>query len=717
MMNQFKHSAICDPLGTSSGIGEKWNRMTAMHYPPLCFTMFWAMLAWLSFASSAVGQIEASNGQSSQSASSEQTVGDTGTKTGKDILSMDIEQLAKTPVVVPSMDIPVTTVTKEQSTVGRSAAAVFVITNEMIRRSGATCIPEALRMAPGVQVAQVNSNSWAIAIRGFNSAYSNKLLVLIDGRTVYNPDFAGVYWNVEDVLLEDVERIEVVRGPGGTLWGANAVNGVINIITKTAKDTQGTYATAGGGTQKNLMDAARYGGQIGDDFHYRVYGKQFDIGPGYAPGDTTNDAWSQGRVGFRADWQPDRDKSNTITIQGDHYVGGTGNGLIPTDLGLGENQNGENLLVRWRHAYDEDSDWSLQAYYDNFMRSSTLQTEQVRTFDVDFQYHFPLNDRQRITCGAGFRNVESYYAGGDTYSTWFPSQPWWTTNYISQFVQDEIALVEDKLTLTIGCKLEQNPYTGLEYQPSARLLRSFDARHVGWCAVSRAVRTPTRYQEQVVLTLPEVYPGIFPQVQGQSGAKSETLIAYELGYREQATDAFSWDIATFYNTYDHLMCSVLGSPTPFDGITIVPLSLENGPRAETYGIELSGNYALSERWRIYAQYSVFQLHAYLEPDQTLEIGNDPCNQFYLCSTWDLRDNVAFDLTARAVDRLATLDIASYFTMDMRLAWRPQKNWELAVVGQNLLQDHHWEFGGGTYKSPIYASQVPRSVYGMVTWRH
>ena len=284
------------------------------------------------------------------------------------ILNLDIEQLAKTPVVVPSMDIPVTSVTKEASTVGRSAAAVFVITNEMIRRSGATCIPEALRMAPGLEVAQVNSNTWAITARGFNSAYANKMLVLIDGRSVYNPDFSGVFWNMEDVLLEDVERIEVIRGPGGTLWGANAVNGVINVITKNAKDTQGVYLMAGGGSHERMLDAFRYGGQIGEDLHYRVYGKYFDRGPGLDPTGQIGDSWQQGRFGFRADWQPDRDKSNALTIQGDHFVGDTANSIIPMDFSTSERQTGENLLMRWRHVYDEDSDWTLQTYYDKFSR-------------------------------------------------------------------------------------------------------------------------------------------------------------------------------------------------------------------------------------------------------------------------------------------------------------------------------------------------------------
>ncbi len=635
-------------------------------------------------------------------------------KPGSDILNLDIEQLTRTPVVVPSMDIPVTSVTKQESTVGHSAAAIFVITPEMIRRSGATCIPEALRMAPGLDVAQINSNTWAISSRGFNAAYSNKLLVLIDGRTVYNPDFSGVFWNMQDVLLEDVERIEVIRGPGGTLWGANAVNGVINVITKKAKDTQGAYVTAGGGSQKQMLDGARYGGQVGEDLQYRIYGKHFEQGPGFDPtGGQVDDAWRQGRFGFRADWQPDRDKTNSLTIQGDHYVGTTDNSLIPTNFALPERQTGENLLVRWRHVYDEDSDWALQMYYDNFMRGDALQTEQVRTFDVDFQYRFPSGDRQKITCGAGFRNVESYYAGGDTFTTWYPPVPYFTTNYATQFIQDEITLVEDRLTLTVGTKLEQNPYTGLEYQPSARVLWSIDPRHAAWSAISRAVRTPTRYQEQVVLTLPPVAPNVYPRVFGQHGQRSEDLLAYELGYRTQATERFSWDIATFYNVYDNLMCTVPGQPTD---PAIIPLTLTNGPSGETYGVELTGNYSVSEHWRLYTQYTLFQMHLRLDPQQTTEQGNDPCNQVYLRSTWDLRDDLEFDLMARYVDRLATLAIPSYITMDLRVAWRPRKQLELAVVGQNLLQDHHWEFGGNSANSPVYGSEVPRGVYGTLTWR-
>jgi iron complex outermembrane recepter protein len=381
-----------------------------------------------------------------------------------------------------------------------------------------------------------------------------------------------------------------------------------------------------------------------------------------------------------------------------------------------DEQNGENLLMRWRHIYDEHSDWALQAYYDNYMRSDVLQTEQVRTFDVDFQYRFPLTQRQQITCGAGFRNVECYFAGGDTFTNWYP-YPYFTTNYGSQFIQDEVSLIEDRLTFTMGTKLEQNPYTGLEYQPSGRLLLTPDNRHSAWTAVSRAVRSPSRYQEQATITMPPAAPDVYPRVFG-GRTVSEAEFAYEMGYREQTTDRFSWDLATFYNTYYHLNCGVLGTPFPEADFSrfIIPVYIRSGPPGETYGVELACNYSPSDHWRLYTQYSYLQLHVYPSPGQELDSANDPCNQVYLRSAWDLRDDVEFDLMARYVDDLPTLDVPSYITMDLRLAWRPQKQLEMAVVGQNLLQAYHWEFAGNSLNSPTYATEVPRGVYGTLTWR-
>ena len=649
---------------------------------------------------------------------------------GKKLLDLDIDQLARTPVVMPStplsMDAPVTSVTREQSTLGHSAAAVFVITQEMIRRSGATSIPEVLRMAPGLEVAHINSNTWAITARGFNSRYADKLLVLIDGRTVYNPIFSGIYWDVQDVLLEDVERIEVVRGPGGTLWGANAVNGVISIITKKAKDTQGVYVTAGGGTQEKLTDGARIGGRLGENGYYRVYGKNFERGRGFLPDGRADDDWRQGRAGFRADWDLDAANADSVTVQGDYYVGDSGSvsKLVSTrppfvqQLVGDDRVNGQNVLARWRHVHDEDSDWALQTYFDRYQREAPLRDETVTTFDVDFQYRFPLGERQKITCGAGFRNIHDDLPSHDDFTVHFdPVER--TLNLASQFVQDEIALVEDQWTLTMGTKLEQNPYTGLEVQPSIRLLWTPDPRHSAWAAVSRAVRTPSRVDRDLVAT-GFMGPGRFARALGSDSFGSEALMAYEVGFREQATERFSWDLAAFYNVYDDLMTAVAGTwftefvpPPPH---RVLPLVFSNGPGADTVGAELAGNWTLSERWRVYGYYTCFGMRSH-RPAGFGE-GIDPRHQVYLRSAWDLGRSVEFDLMARYVDALTAIQVPSYISMDLRLGWRPWKRLEVQVVGQNLLQPQHQEFGVITSNSSYtQVTYVPRGVYGTVTWRY
>jgi len=642
------------------------------------------------------------------------------------LLNLDIEQLAKAPVVVPSMDIPVTSVTREESTVGRSAAAVFVITQEMIRRSGAKNVPEALRMAPGLDVAQINSSTWAITSRGFNGSFANKLLVLIDGRTVYTPVFTGVYWDAQDVFLEDVERIEVVRGPGGTLWGANAVNGVISIITKHAKDTQGAYLNAGGGSVERSTENVRYGGQIGEDCYYRVYGKYFDNGPFPNPDRPGHDAWDQGRFGFRSDWDVGGDKKDNLTIEGEHFVGIAGGQGVFTSLTepytytqYGNTYNtGQHALARWTHVRNEDSDWTLQSYFDNFQRDTILNAERVRTFDVDFQYRFPLNDRHKITWGAGYRYIQDNLPSNSPFT--LCSIPVDRNYYVaSQFIQDEIALSPDLFQLILGCKLEQNSYTYFEYQPTIRAMYTPDRKHTFWGAVSRAVHTPSRIDQDMFITS-AFWPDIpfYARVLGNKNVKSETLFAYELGYREQTTEKFSWDVATFYNVYDELRTTeYLGTPPPDYYFTS---QIANGPSADTYGVELATNYTVSERWQLYAQYTFLQMniHGYtLYGD-----GNSPHNQVFLRSRWNPRENVDFDLMARYVDSLGSRDLwtnalycPNYIEMDLRLAWRPRKHLEVALVGQNLLHNAHYEF---VPSEDVFAplNQVPRSVYGTVTWR-
>jgi iron complex outermembrane recepter protein len=683
----------------------------------LFFIMFFPVRELATAQSADVPAAENAAGQTAEA----QTSGD-----AKKLADLDIEQLAKTPVVVASMDIPVTSVTKQESTVGHSAAAIFVITPEMIRRSGATCIPETLRMVPGMEVAHIDSNKWAITCRGFNGRYANKLLVLIDGRTIYTPVFSGVYWDMQDVLLEDIERIEVIRGPGGTLWGANAVNGVINIITKKAKDTQGAYVMAGGGTEEKFTDAVRYGGKIGDDGYYRIYGRHFDRGTFYSPIGEPDDAWRQGRFGFRSDLNLDRDKSNTLTVQGDCYTGASGypyNLVTPQppyvqSLDGKEQVSGENVLARLRHTYDEDSDWSLQMYFDEYHRDGFVVAQEVKTFDVDFQYRFPMGERQKITCGAGFRGTHDNLPSTDDFAINFtPIQR--TYNLTSQFIQDEISLIEDRLYFTLGTKLEQNDFTGLEVQPSARLLWAIDRRHSAWGAVSRAVRTPSRADDDIANTLPPIQPGVFPRFYGSRDFLSEELMAYELGYRAQTTDQFSWDIAAFYNVYDRLRSVYVGGQFPeFEPVPphlIVPLVLDNETSADTYGVELSGNWSVSKTWRLYGQYTYFHMLVENDPFQ-LYGGVDPHNQVYMRSSWDLGRNLDFDLIGRYVDNLPGLDVPNYISMDLRLGWRPRKQLEMAIVGQNLLQNQHQEYNStmDNFFTPV--TYVPRGVYGTLTWK-
>lgn len=628
------------------------------------------------------------------------------------ILDLDIEQLGKTPVVVPSMDIPVTSVAKEESTVGQSAAAVFVITNEMIRRSGATCIPEALRMSPGLDVARVNSSSWAITCRGFNNMFANKLLVLIDGRTVYSPSFSGTYWDMQDVVLEDVERIEVIRGPGGTLWGANAVNGVINIITKNARDTQGAYVDVGGGDIERSHETVRLGSRLGEDAHYRVYGKYFDRSAFYNENGKAGDAWTQGQFGFRTDMTLDRIGNDTLTVQGDHYLGNsamTAGFWAPfeflPDIRHGETHTtGQNVLFRWRHVRDEDSDWTVQGYFDNAQRTTILNSSYIRTFDLELKYHFRFNDRHQITCGGGYRNIHDRLPSTDPYTLGvIPEER--TTFIANQYIQDEITLSPDLWALTLGCKVEQNSYTCFEYQPSIRLRYTPDRKHTAWGAISRAVHTPSRVDENLLAT------ELYFRTEGNPNMISETLFAYELGWREQTTPRFSWDVALFYNDYDHLRTVRYVDLIP----PFLVFQLDNGATASSYGVELASNWAVSERWRLSAQYTY--LHMNVFNDMSLYgDGFSPRNQVYFRSAWNLTENLDFDLMARYVDVLEQMMVPSYITMDLRLAWRPRKHLELAIVGQNLLDTYHPEFGRTTENTYNIVSEVPRGVYGTATWR-
>jgi iron complex outermembrane recepter protein len=648
-----------------------------------------------------------------------------------DLDDMSLEQL---------MDIEITSVSKKEQKISEAAAAIYVITQEDIRRSGATSIADALRMAPGVNVGQILSHKWSISVRGFQEQLSSKLLVMIDGRTVYTPLFSGTYWDVQDYILEDIERIEIIRGPGATLWGANAVNGVINIITKHAKDSQGGLLSAGGGEEEQVFGEMRYGGLMGEA-HYRVYAKYFQRDDllqtrrGHIKG--ANDDWDMLRGGFRFDW--DIAEQDNLTVQGDIYYADISQtayfpSITPpfvTDQPVVDDKvSGGNLLARWTRTLSDSSDFTLQMYYDRTQRDDSNVNEIRDIIDIDFQHTFGLGERHSLIWGLGSR-----YSGDDTEDgVKMGFRPKGREDYLfSAFIQDEITLIEERLRLTIGSKFEHNEYTGWEVQPSIRMIWTPDERQSIWAAVSRAVRTPNRIEDNISANTNLLPPNtLFPgqplgtvRLVGNDSVESETLLAYELGYRIQATPRLSLDIATFYNDYEDLLFvgeGYFGTPFMDGSLFILPLVIDNVGGGETYGVELVADWRPTNYWRLAAGYS------YLEMDlgdtsigrkKRAERGS-PQNQINLRSYLSLPHNLQFDTTLYYVDSLNVLSaintlvpIREYYRLDARLAWQPTENLELSVVGQNLLDPVHQEHVELTFSGTSFPE---RSVYGKLTWR-
>jgi iron complex outermembrane receptor protein len=506
------------------------------------------------------------------------------------------------------MGVEVTSVSKKEEKLFDAAAAIYVITQEDIRRSGATSIPEALRNVPGLEVVRLNANTWQISARGFVTT-ANKILVLIDGRSVYTPLFAGVFWDVQDTLLEDLDRIEVIRGPGGTLWGANAVNGVINIITKSAKETHGWLLTGGGGTEERAFGGARYGGKLGENARYRFYAKYFNRDDMVFPdGRDAADQWQMGQGGFRVDW--DASEKNLLTLQGDLYVGEVGGQVVAsptppflsmTDASVG----GGNLLGRWTHHVSDISNVQLQVYYDRTERRIPgFFSEDRDTFDVDVQHRFPWGRRHDIIWGIGYRYTQDKVDSSFSVSV-DPAQR--ATDLLSLFMQDDITLLPNRLRLTLGSKFEHNDFSGFEIQPNVRLAWTPSARQTVWAAVSRAVRTPTRLELDIHLSAVQIpsMPPIVLRVFGNPDFVSEELLAYELGYRVQPYPRLSLDIAAFYNVYDNLLSlEGPGPPQLSPPVVVIPFTQANKLQGETHGVEVLANYHLADWWRWQVGYPI-----------------------------------------------------------------------------------------------------------------
>ena len=596
-----------------------------------------------------------------------------------DLSTLSIEQLG---------DVEVTSVSGAAQPVGEAPAAIFVITSDDMTRAGVRSIPGALRLAPNLQVARLDAASYGISARGFNhqSGTANKLLVLMDGRIVYTPLFSGVFWDEQNPIIEDLDRIEVISGPGGTLWGSNAVNGVINIVSRDAHETTGLLATGGASDASETL-ALRYGDRFGSAGAFRIYG----LGVRRAV-DEPNE-WRNWQAGFRMDWGTAAD---TLTLQGDTYRGDQD---APSPAAFETVINGGNVLGRWTRRFNADSNLQVQAYVDRTERqvSSGIQAD-VDTAALDAQLSFTPWSRHDFVVGAGARVTEDSFTPQPGTVFLDPAQR--TLRTFNVYAQDTIELASS-LDVILGVKLEDNSYTGLETMPSARLAWRPSETSLVWLGVSRAVRTPARFDRDLF------NPGIFA---GGPNFVSEELTAYELGYRSQVTDRLWLSLSSFYNVYDNLRTVEATS------IFVFPLEVRNGMRGDTYGLEAWGSYALTDWWRLNGGFSLLRKDLELGPGSTDVFGvgfagNDPEAQASLRSLMDLGARTQFDLTLRYVDDLPEPRVPSYLTADARIGYRVNDHLELSVAGYNLLDDHV-EF----INPALPVQEVSPSVFISARWR-
>ncbi|MEN3942977.1 TonB-dependent receptor [Prosthecobacter sp. SYSU 5D2] len=624
-----------------------------------------------------------------------------GQSIAESLADLSIEQL---------LSEPVNSVTKRTTRQFDSPAAITVLTHDDLQRSGATSVPDALRLVPGMNVGAVNASQYAVSARGFNTVFANKMLVLVDGRAVYNSMFAGVFWDLQQPVMEDLERIEVIRGPGAAIWGANAMNGVINIVSRSARDTQGGLAYLGGGNVQRTMAGGRYGGVIGDDLYYRIFAtEQSRDDYLLADGKSAEDGWRSWHSGFRLDKYADADTH--LTWQADATV-------LDLDNGTSDGYN-VNSLARWNKELSSRSRLELQVYYDRIHRNDPLRAlYSGDTFDFAFQHIFGLGLHHDITWGVGYRFVSNSVE--DIAPNVAIRESSFDRNLYSLFVQDEWQMLPDRLTATIGARLEHNDFTGLEFQPNLRLLFKPTEKQTLWAAVSRAVRTPSALEAMDVFVVdfapPFAGPGglYVPRVVGNEDPRAEVLWAYEMGYRIQPHERLIIDASAFYNDYSELI-GLYGVNRLIPGVPVgtAELPFDNVMSAETYGGEISVTVTPTDAWRLSASYSLlfanFHGAAAARPD--VQERSVPTQQAVLRSSYDFSPRLSLDVQVRYVDQIET--VPAYATADLRLLYRVTERLDVSIVGQNLFSDHQVE------QRPLpvtLTSTVPRGIYGKVTWR-
>jgi iron complex outermembrane receptor protein len=608
-----------------------------------------------------------------------------------DLAGLSLEQLG---------DIEVTSVSKRSEPLNEAPSSIFVITHDDLARTGAVRIPEALRYAPNLQVAQTSASRYVIGARGMNGAqqsqnFSNKLLVLIDGRSVYTPLYSGVYWDMQDVMLQDTDRIEVISGPGATLWGANAVNGVINITSRSSAQTQGVlFDLGGGGGDRDRFGALRYGGRLSDALTFRVYGKAFwTADTRTAEGARANDHWSRGQAGFRMDWSPSA--ADSVTLQGDLYRGDEAQAGARA-----EPIRGRNVLARWNHAWDGGSSLQLKAYYDRAQRGGEVTGTgfKIDTYDIDAQHSFALGPRNEVVWGGGYRTTK-YFIDGSTVLLFSP--PGRTLHLANAFVQDRIALSQ-ALKLTLGVKLEDNPYIKAALLPNARLSFTATDRLTLWAAASRAIRSATPFDRDVV----EVVGGA-PFLVGGPNFQSEKLVAYEAGARAMIAPRLSVSVSGFYNQYDDLRSIELDPATRF-----LPLRWGNGMKGHTYGAEVWGDFQAASWWRLSGAFDYLDQKFSFKPGASglagvSQAANDPKWQASLKSSMT-RGRLTADAMLRYVSALPEPRIPAYTELNGRIGWMINDRVQVAISGRNLLHGRHVEY--------VEGGAVPRAVLADIQWR-
>ena len=631
------------------------------------------------------------------------------------------------------MKVEVTSASKKEQPLSRTAAAVFVISQDDIQRSGATNIPDLLRMVPGMDVAQINASTWAISARGLNGQFSNELLVLLDGRNVYTPTFGGVFWDTLDLPLENIERIEVVLGPGASVWGENAVNGVVNILRKKAGETKGGRVTAGAGNTSAGFGTVQYGRSIAERTDFRVYAKYFDQHDERSNDfSDAGDGWHLLRGGFRTDTQ--LSGKDELTVEGDMYTGREGNptfvlssilapGLQPAEVLT--NVSGGFFQSMWTHTSSEKSDFTVMGSYDTYERSDLLDDHR-KTVSFDFRQRYRVKERHELVWGGTYRYSESRSMGSNWISLVPANQ---SVSVFSAFVQDEIAAIENKLYITVGSKFENNSYTGFNALPAIRALYAFSEKQSVWAAVSRAERTPAETdtslrQNEGAITQPD---GTLAAVSsfGNPHVKDEGDTAYEAGFRAMVSPRLSIDLAAYYNDYDHQISDEPRAPftetTPAPPHVVLPTVDENLVFGETHGMEIAAKWRVNDRWTLEPSYDFERIHLHrqagsldTETGPATE-GSDPHQHGRLRSVMDVTKSLTWNTAGYFTDRLGQQGVPSYTRLDTNLIWRISEKVTVGIYGQNLLNDHHLEFfdpGSSSTRSTL----IRRSGYVKATWR-